>query len=110
MSEKYQNGCPIMNTLNKVGGKWKLPILWQLYNDDLRYNELKRRLDGITNIMLTRCLQDLEKENLVNRLQISDIPPHVEYSLTEHCRNLADTLLNLEVWEEKVQSMQNSKM
>ena len=102
MSEKYQNGCPVMNTLNKVGGKWKLPILWQLYNDDLRYNELKRRLDGITNIMLTRCLQDLEHEGMVNRTQHSITPPHVEYSLTEHCRNLADTLLNLEVWQEKI--------
>ena len=97
-----------MSAFSKVEGKWKIPILWQLYNENLRYNELKRRIDGITNTMLTRCLRDLEKERLVRRIQLSDIQPHVEYSLTEYCRNLADTLLDLEVWQEKGQPIRNT--
>lgn len=100
MSENYQNenGCPIINELNMVGGKWKMPILWQLFNSDLRYNELKRRLNGITNIMLTRCLRDLEESGLVKRIQYSEIPPHVEYSLTSHCRKLATAMIDIKEW------------
>ena len=78
-----------------------MPILWQLYNADLRYNELKRRLGGITNIVLTRCLRDLEEAGLVKRIQYSDVPPHVvEYSLTEYSRRLGDALVDIKDWEQ----------
>ena len=106
MVEKCENGCPVMNTLNLIGGKWKIPILWQLYNEDLRYNELKRRVNGITNIMLTRSLRDLEKSGLVNRIQYSEIPPHVEYTLTEYSRKLGHALLDIKEWGEQMQSIQ----
>ena len=101
MSEKYQEcKCPINRVLNKMGGKWKIPILWQLYNDDLRYNELKRRLDGITNIMLTRCLRDLEEAGAIKRNQYTEMPPHhVEYSLTDYSRALGKSLLDIRDWD-----------
>jgi DNA-binding HxlR family transcriptional regulator len=98
-----------MSALNMIGGKWKVPILWQLYNADLRYNELKRRLDGITNIMLTRCLRDLEEAGLVNRVQYSEIPPHVEYSLTPYSRKLGKALLDIKDWGEQMQFIQNNE-
>jgi len=96
------------DTLNLIGGKWKIPILWQLYNADLRYNELKRRLGGITNIMLTRSLRELEEAGLVNRIQYSEIPPHVAYSLTEYSRKLGNALLDIKDWGEQMQSIQNN--
>lgn len=100
MSEKYKNedSRQIINALNLIGGKWKIPILWTLCNSALRYNELKRRLNGITNIMLTRCLRELEEAGLVERIQYSDIPPHVEYSLTEHSRKLGPVLVDMGIW------------
>jgi len=108
MPETYQNEskCPILSAFNMIGGKWKMPILWQLYNSNLRYNELKRRLGGITNIMLTRCLRDLEDAGLVRRTQLSEIPPHVEYSLTEYSRKLGKALLDIKDWGEEMQSLQ----
>lgn len=111
MSETCQkeNGCPIINALNLVGGKWKLPILWQLFNSDLRYNELKRILNGITNIMLTRCLRDLEESGLVTRIQYSETPPHVEYSLTPYSRKLANALTDIKEWGEQTPSIPNNK-
>lgn len=94
----YGEECPILHALNIIGGKWRLPILWHLSNGDLRYNELKRHLHGISNIMLTRSLQDLEKYGLARRIQLSVIPPHVEYSLTEHAKKLVPAMLSIQEW------------
>lgn len=94
----YDNVCPVLHALNIIGGKWRIPILWKLANSPLRYNELKRQLTGITNIMLTRSLKDLEKHGLIDRIQFSEIPPHVEYSLTEQGKNLVPALIIIKEW------------
>lgn len=94
----YEDECPVLHALNIIGGKWRLPILWNLSNGGLRYNELKRQLNGITNIMLTRSLQDLEKYGLVIRIQYSEIPPHVEYLLTEHAKKLLPAMMSIHEW------------
>lgn len=94
----YQK-CAVTHALNIIGGKWRLPIIWQLSTrESMRYNELKRHLEGITNIMLTRALQDLEENGLVNRREFSQIPPHVEYSLTESCQQLLPALEIINEW------------
>ena len=105
MPEECKEGkvCPVINALNMIGGKWKVPILWQLYNSALRYNELKRRLNGITNIMLTRCLRNLEESGLVKRVQFSVVPPHVEYSLAEYSQKLGNALSEIKDWGEQMQ-------
>ena len=64
----------------------------------MRYNELKRSLVGITNIMLTRSLRSLEENGLVNRVEFDQIPPRVEYSLTENCRELVPALEVIYGW------------
>ena len=85
----HVNKCAVVHALEIIGGKWRLPIIWELSTQEsMRYNELKRHLNGITNIMLTRALQGLEEHGLVNRIEYNQIPPHVEYSLTEGCREL----------------------
>lgn len=90
--------CPVMGALNIIGGKWRIPILWKLTNKTLRYNELKRQLTGITNIMLTRSLKDLEEYGLVKRVQFAEIPPHVEYSLTAQGEKLVPAFLIIKEW------------
>lgn len=95
----YQvNGCPVMDALNVIGGKWRIPILWKLANQPLRYNELKRQLTGITNIMLTRSLRELEENGLVLRTVFEAIPPHVEYALTKEGKQLIPALLIIKDW------------
>lgn len=94
----YGDDTPILHALNIVGGKWRLPILRHLSDGGLRYCQLKRKLSGITNIMLTRSLQDLEEYGLVIRIQHSVIPPHVEYFLTEHTKKLVPIIMSIEEW------------
>lgn len=95
----YVEKCPVIHALEIIGGKWRLAIIWELSTQEsMRYNELKRRLNGITNIMLTRSLQALENYNLVNRVEFSRIPPHVEYSLTEGCKKLLPALEIINQW------------
>lgn len=101
MKNLYDGSCDVINVLNSISGKWKLPVLWHLSFGNVRYDELKRRVKGITNIMLTRTLQDLEKNNLVRRIQYEKIPPHVEYKLTKHGRNIILILDNLKDWAEE---------
>jgi DNA-binding HxlR family transcriptional regulator len=96
--------CPVIHALHIIGGKWKLPLLWYLSHskDGLRYNELKRKLDGITNIMLTRTLRELEDNKIVIRTQYCEVPPHVAYSLTKQGEELIPALSNMKAWGENI--------
>lgn len=97
----YEVECPIIYALDIVGQKWKLPIMWYLFqNEYTRYNELKRKVNGITNIMLTKSLKELEENKLVIRKQYDTVPPRVEYSLTERGRSLLPTLNELYKYSE----------
>lgn len=101
MEPKYQDSpqCTITFVLNLIGGKWRMPIIWALSDcESLRYNELKRRLNGITNIMLTRCLTELADFGLLTRREKSQIPPWVEYSLTDLGQQLLPSLSMLIDW------------
>lgn len=94
----YDGKCPVINVLNIVGGKWRLPIIWHLKDEGMRYNELKRQITGITNIMLTRSLRDLEEAGLIHRIQYSTVPPHVEYRLTERAHKLVPAIDEIRKW------------
>ena len=80
--------CPIQKTLQLIGGKWKLVILFNLQNGPKRFGELKRDLSPITQQMLTKELRDLEKNNFIHRKVFEIIPPKVEYSLSNHGKTL----------------------
>jgi DNA-binding HxlR family transcriptional regulator len=70
--------------LEKIGGKWKMPILWQLsVNKVMRYGELRRVMNGITHKMLSQQLKELEQDGFILRTVYPQIPPKVEYSLTD---------------------------
>jgi len=99
MADVTDERCPILHALDIIGQKWKLPILWYLYESETtRYNELKRRMPGITNTMLTKSLRELEESGLVLRKQYDTVPPRVEYSLTPDGQALLPTLNELYRW------------
>ena len=94
-----EGNCPVTPLLLMLQGKWKNQILYQLcIHDTIRFNELKRSLNGITNTMLTTALRELEKDGLVHRKQFNEIPPHVEYSFTEKGRDLLPVFYAIAVW------------
>lgn len=91
--------CPLTYALNLIGGKWRLPIIWALSkNGTMRYNELKRSIDGITNMMLTQALKELEQYSIIKRVQYMEVPPRVEYSLTMKGEELIPALKALAHW------------
>ena len=74
--------CPVTNALKLIGGKWKLIIMHLLSKRTMRFGELKREINSITQQMLSKQLKEMEKDGLVNRKVYEVVPPHVEYSLT----------------------------
>ena len=85
--------CPLEYATGLIGGKWKIRLIWAIYTEEcIRFNELKGKLNGITDVMLTKILKELVKENIVTRIQYNEIPPRVEYSLTENGLNLVNAL------------------
>ena len=97
--EEINAVCPLKYALNLVGGKWKLPIICILEREgSVRYNSLKRKLSGITNMMLSQSLKELEENGIVHREQYNEIPPRVEYSLTKEGRSILEPLDSLSEW------------
>ena len=97
--EKNYSDCPLEYALDILGGKWKLRIIWAIYNAKvIRFNQLKRELPGITDLMLTKILKLLVENNVVQRTQFNEIPPRVEYSLTENGLQLVNSLSNVRQW------------
>lgn len=95
----YEIQCPIIYALDILGQKWKIPILYYLIkHEPTRYNELKRKMNGITNMMLTKSLKELEAHQLITRIQYETIPPKVEYSVTERGKTLFPALNQLYIW------------
>lgn len=96
-SEKYL--CPVEYTLEVIGGKWKPLILWRLKQEEVkRYGEIKRSINGITHKMLSQQLKDLESRGLIHREQYNQIPPKVEYWLTEKGKTLVPILEAMCKW------------
>lgn len=90
--------CPVSFALEKVGGRWKPLILWNLRNGNLRYSELRKAIPPITEKMLIQHLKQLESDNLVLRNVIEVMPPHVEYTLTASATELLPALTALADW------------
>jgi DNA-binding HxlR family transcriptional regulator len=75
--------CPVEVTMDILSGKWKSLMLWHLHDGTKRYKELERIVPGVSQKMLTQQLKELEKDGLLIRTVYPEIPPRVEYSLTE---------------------------
>jgi DNA-binding HxlR family transcriptional regulator len=99
--------CGIDAAMDVVSGKWKSLILWELNNyGTRRFGELKRGLVGVSEKMLIQHLREMEEDGLLHREVYREVPPRVEYSLTEHGRTLNDALAPLGAWgAERVQRL-----
>lgn len=102
MSEEVSDNCPVRRTLELLSGKWRTHIIYELCkNPSSRFGELKKAVPRITNAMLTNTLRDLESLGIVHREQFNEIPPHVEYSLTEKGKALLPVFVELAKWGEE---------
>jgi len=90
--------CPIEATLTVLGGKWTPLVLWQLRDETLRFGALRRQIPGITKKMLSQRLQELEAAGVVHREAYAEVPPRVEYSLTDFGQTLRPVLESMCAW------------
>lgn len=101
--------CPVEVGLNILSGKWKLKILWHLSGGTIRFNELQRLLGNITTKTLTQQLRELEEQGIIVRKVFPEIPPKVEYSLSELGGTLKPILAQLCDWGKTYHSYQNHR-
>jgi len=81
-----------------LGGKWKILILWQLAARPCRFNELRRAIAGVSQHMLTTHLRELESQGIITRKIFAEVPPRVEYALSDHGKTLGTVLRTLAEW------------
>ncbi|MDP2189591.1 MAG: helix-turn-helix domain-containing protein [Sphingobacteriaceae bacterium] len=85
-------------TLVIIGGKWKIQILWSLRSKAKRFSEIKEEVHGITQKMLTQQLKEFVKDGIISRKSYPEIPPRVEYKLTDYGKTLVPVLDTLNKW------------
>jgi len=90
--------CPIHDALGKIGGKWKMLIIWHLHSTPQRFNELQRSVGGISTKVLSDQLKSLESDGLVIRQATDSRPPQVTYTLTEQGKKLQPIMQQLYDW------------
>ena len=91
--------CPVQKILNLFQGKWNLRIIYELSkHESMRFGELKNAVPDISNTVLTSTLKALENQGLVLRQQFNEVPPHVEYSLTESAKALDKVFQTMREW------------
>jgi DNA-binding HxlR family transcriptional regulator len=93
--------CGIDYAFQRIGGKYKGRVLWRLRSGTLRYGELRKTVTGITPKMLTQVLKELEEDNLDSRKVYVEVPPKVEYTLTDTGKELLPFLSLLRDWSKK---------
>ena len=94
-----EGNCPVTPVVRMLQGKWKLQILYELcIKSPMRFGELKKMLQPITNTALTNALKELENDELVRRIQYNEMPLRVEYSLTEKGQDLLPVFYAISQW------------
>ncbi|GAA0731892.1 winged helix-turn-helix transcriptional regulator [Sphingomonas japonica] len=94
--------CPAERTLQILAGKWRPMIIYWLLPEALRFNELQRRLKGITHRTLSKTLKEMEVDGLLARKDYREIPPRVDYSLTPKGESLKFVLIAMEEWAREI--------
>ena len=100
MKNHYENReeCPIADAQKIIHGKWTMVVIYLLSEETLRFSELKRKLPHVSEANLTKELRLLEHHNIIHREVYREVPPKVEYSLTELGRKFKPVLKELEIW------------
>ena len=90
--------CPVATTVSLIGSKWKLLIMRDLLQRPWRFNELQRDLEGISQKVLTDSLRSMEADGIITRTVYPEMPPHVEYSLSETGESMRPIIEAMEKW------------
>lgn len=105
-----EKSCPVTATMHVIGGKWKAILINAIYQTSpARFGELKRSVAGITQSMLTSQLRELEDDGIINRKIYAEIPPKVEYTLTEFGLTLSPIIQSMGEWGVKYKLNQAKK-
>ena len=99
--------CPVATTVQLIGSKWKLLILRNLLERSWRFNELKRSLDGISQKVLTDSLRSMEEDGLITRTVFPEVPPRVEYALSDLGETMRPILDAMKGWGEDYKNKMN---
>ncbi|MCR4601880.1 MAG: helix-turn-helix transcriptional regulator [Clostridia bacterium] len=90
--------CPVATTVSLIGSKWKLLIMRNLLVRPWRFNELQRNLEGISQKVLTDSLRSMEKDGIITRTVFPEVPPRVEYALSELGDSMRPIIKSMETW------------
>lgn len=90
--------CPVATTLQLIGSKWKILIMRNLMSRPWRFNELKKDLEGVSQKVLTDSLRSMEEDGIVIRTVYPEVPPKVEYSLSELGESMRPIIKAMEIW------------
>lgn len=106
MSRSYdwKTGCSVEATLSVIGGRWKPVLLFHLLDGRKRFSELCRLTPNATQRMITLQLRELEADGVISRDVFPEVPPRVEYALTDYGRSLEPLLLSMREWGERFQA------
>jgi DNA-binding HxlR family transcriptional regulator len=96
----FDGSCPTRQVLNRIADKWTVLVLHRLADGTMRFAQLRRAVDGISQKVLTNTLRGLERDGLVARRIYASVPPRVEYSLTSLGRSLSDLVARICSWAE----------
>lgn len=96
--DPYNRNCPTRKLLDRIGDRWTVLIVGALGEGPQRFGEIARRVDGVSQKMLTQTLRGLERDGLVRRTVFAEMPPRVEYALTPVGKTLREPLRALEDW------------
>ena len=100
--------CPVATTVQLIGNKWKLLILRNLLQRPWRFNELQRNLDGVSQKVLTDSLRSMEADGLITRTVYPEVPPRVEYALSELGESMRPILDAMKAWGEEYKAQKQS--
>lgn len=100
--------CPVATTVLMIGSKWKLLIMRNLLARPWRFNELQKSIEGISQKALTEALRSMEADGLVLRTAYPEVPPRVEYSLTELGESMRPIIKSMESWGQAYKAQSNS--
>ncbi len=105
MTKEEMPACPVATTVQLIGSKWKLLIMRNLLTRPWRFNELRNSLEGISQKVLTDSLRAMEKDGIIIRTVYPEVPPRVEYSLSELGESMRPILASMEAWGKSYQTM-----
>ena len=94
----FDPSCSSRDVLELIGNKWTMLLLCALYDSKTRTGQLKRKLEGISQKMLTQTLREMQQHGIVKRISYPEVPPRVEYELTELGYSLAELVVKMERW------------